>query len=391
MNLDYTDEQLENMTDDELKKLISDCRKYEKVCNVTQQAKKVLINSLYGSLGHPVGRYYDLRMAESITMGGQLSIKWISRKTNEYFNKLCNTEDVEYVIYCDTDSQYVCVENFVKMMADKKGVKVEDVEPIKWVDMLDKFAKNMVEPYIDECYRELKDYMNYFDHKLFMDREVIATRGFWTAKKRYALSVWDNEGKRKLDSHGNVVPKLKIMGIETRRSSTPPFASECLEKAIDIILTENETNLHAHVDKVKGEYPKQDYRKIAQVSSANNIEKNSDEFFNHKSGCPGHVKAAINYNKICDQLKSVSYVDPIRSGEKIQYAMLKVPNKYHIETIAWPSGDKIPDEFGINPEKDIDFVGMYCKHFQKPLGNICDAIGWKQESPANFSLDDLFG
>lgn len=388
MNLDYTDEQLHNMSDDELKQLISECRKYEKVSNVTQQAKKVLINSLYGSLGHPVGRYYDLRMAESITMGGQLAIKWISRKTNEYFNGICGTNDIDYVVYCDTDSQYVRADGVVEVLAKKKGVSVDDVPEIEWVDLLDKFAKTKVEPYIDDSYKELKEYMNYFDHKLFMDREVIASRGFWTGKKRYALSVWDNEGKRKIDSHGNVVPKLKIMGIETRRSSTPPFASTSLEKAIEIILTDTESNLHAHVDKVREEYPKQDYRLIAQVSSANNIEKNHDNF-TPLSGCPGHVKAAINYNKICHDLSaSGSYVDPIRSGEKIQYAMLKVPNKFHIETLAWPSGEKIPDEFGINPSKDIDYVGMYCKHFQKPLQNICDAIGWKQES--SVSLEDLF-
>ncbi|QAY01223.1 core DNA polymerase of replisome [Aeromonas phage ZPAH1] len=388
MNLDYTDEQLHNMSDDELKQLISDCRKYEKVCNVTQQAKKVLINSLYGSLGHPVGRYYDLRMAESITMGGQLAIKWISRKTNEYFNKLCGTSGIDYVVYCDTDSQYVRADGIVKLLAKKRGVEIGDVPVIEWVDLLDRFAKEKVEPYIDASYRELKDYMNYFDHKLFMDREVIATRGFWTKKKRYALSVWDNEGKRKIDEHGNVVPKLKIMGIETRRSSTPPFASEQLETAIDIILTQTETDLHNHVEKVRDEYSKQDYRRIAQVSSANNIEKNHENF-TPVSGCPGHVRAAINYNKICHDLtEKGSYVDPIRSGEKIQYAMLKVPNKFHIETIAWPSGDKIPEDFGIIPEKDIDFVGMYCKHFQKPLQAICDAVCWTQEKTT--SLEDLF-
>lgn len=546
MNLDYTDEQLESMTDEELEKLIKDCRAYEKMSNVIQQAKKVLINSLYGSLGHPAGRYYDLRMAESITIGGQLAIKWIARKTNEYLNTLCGTSNNDYVVYCDTDSvtgdtiievngvkqtiesyfdncdgelikkrendfvkivsgdfspsmskdfqieqkrvkhvmkhrvkkkmfkinvsgksvtvtedhsimirrggelisakpehivagdsviylsndgfysivddfevecigvvedwvydieiednhnffandilvhnsQYVSFENFVNMLAKRKGVDPDSVEFIKWVDLLDKFAKEKVEPYIDKSYRELRDYMNYYDHKLFMDREVIASKAFWTKKKRYAAMVWDNEGKRKLDKDGNVIPKLKIMGIETRRSSTPPFAAECLEKSIDIILSKEEKDLQAYVEVVREAYPKQDYLKIAQVSSANNIEKNHDHFV-PVSGCPGHVKAAINYNKICHELsKSGIEIDPIRSGEKIQYAMLKVPNIHHIEQIAWPSGGTIPPEFNIDPNKDIDYSGMYCKHFQNPLGKICDAIGWSQESVN--TLSDLF-
>lgn len=389
-DVNYPIEKLESMSDEQLKNYISDCRHYEKVSSVAQQAKKVLINSLYGSLGHPVGRYYDLRMAESITIGGQLAIKWISRKTNEFFDRLCGTDGYQYVVYCDTDSQYVCVENLVELMAKKKGINSDDLEPVKWVDFLDNFAKTKVEPYIDKCYVELKDYMNYYDHKLFMDREVIATKGFWTAKKRYALSVWDNEGKRKLDSHGNVVPKLKIMGIETRRSTTPPFASECLEKSIDIILETGSTerNLQDYVEKAKEDYRTQDYRLIAQVSSANNIEKNHDKF-QPVSGCPGHIKAAINYNRICAQLKENNiHVNPIRTGEKIQFVTLKVPNKYHAETLAWPSGDVIPEAFGLNPSKDIDYSEMYCKHFQKPLETICSAIGWKQERI--LSLDDLF-
>ncbi|AAR90917.1 gp43B core DNA polymerase of replisome [Aeromonas phage 65] len=388
MNLDYTDEQLESMTDSELEQLIVNCRKYEKVSNVNQQAKKVLINSLYGSLGHPVGRYYDLRMAESITMGGQLAIKWIARETNSYFDKLCGTNGHPYVIYCDTDSQYLCVDKFVQMMAEKKGIAVDDIPPIKWVDMLDKFAKERVEPYIDKSYQDLKNYMNYYDHKLFMDREVIATRGFWTKKKRYALSVWDNEGKRKLDKDGNVVPKLKIMGIETRRSSTPPHASVSLEKCIEIILTGKESELQEYVETVRDGYSKQDYRKIAQVSSVKSIDR-SHENFVPVSGCPGHVKAAINHNRIAAALSAQGkHVDPIRQGEKIQFLMLKVPNVYHAETLAWPSGDKIPEEFGLDLKKDIDYVGMYCKSFQKPLDTICTAIGWKQEKTV--SLEDLF-
>lgn len=379
-----TEEQLNALCDADLKELVVLARKEEKMQNVNQMARKVLINSLYGACGNQHFRYFDLRNAEAITMSGQLAIKWIMRKMNEFMNDKCGSTGVDYVVYGDTDSIYVNFEPFVALMAAKKGVKIEDIEPIRWVDFLDKYAKQVVEPYIDVSYRELADYTQMYEHKMFMDREIIADRAFWTAKKRYAANVWDSEGKRKYDEHGNVVPKLKIMGIETQRSSTPPFASKGLEKAIKLILTKDETALQEHVAEVKRQYPTQDYRQLASVSSANNIAKNHKNFV-PVSGCPGHIKATLVFNRVASKVG----VDPIQEGEKIQQVMLKEPNRLHAGVLAFPSGSDIPPEFGIDVNNTLDYMGMFEKNFLKPLDNICGAIGWESEKQAK--LDDLFG
>ena len=367
-----------------LSEVVAWCRFMEKLENVNQQARKVLINSLYGALGNQHFRYFDTRNAEAITVSGQLAIRWIMRKMNEYMNAVCNTNQIDYVVYGDTDSIYMTFETFVSQMAARKGIEVDSIEKIRWVDFLSKFAKEKCEPYIDQSYRELAEYTNAYDHQLFMDREIIADTFFITGKKRYAANVWDSEGKRKLDEHGKVVPKLKIMGIETQRSSTPVFAGKSLEKSIKLILTKGEAALQEHVAEVKAAYPTKDYREIASVSSANNIDKNHNNWVPVK-GCPGHIKGALAYNKFAEQKR----VDMIRSGEKIQIIMLKEPNQLHSPVLAFPSGEKIPDEFELDLNKYLDYTGMYGKHFLKPLENICEAIGWDTEKKT--SLTDLFG
>lgn len=381
----FNEENLRQLNDANLENVITLARKMEKMEGVNQQARKVLINSLYGALGNEHFRYFDLRNAEAITMSGQLAIQWIMRKINEFMNKTCGTTDVDYVVYGDTDSVYVRFDTFVELMAKKKGCAVEDIETIRWVNFLDKYSKDIVEPYIDKSYRELADYVNMYEHKMFMDREIIADRAFWTAKKRYAANVWDSEGKRKYDEHGNVVPKLKIMGIETQRSSTPPYASKMLEKSIKTILTKTETDLQELVAEVKANYSSIDYSQIASVSSANNLEQHHKNFEPIK-GCPGHVKGAIYFNKLAEKHGA----DPVQSGDKIQILNLKVPNPLgNVDRIAYPSGTKIPDEFGIDITKYIDYNTMLEKGYMKPLTNICEAIGWKPEKIA--TLDDIFG
>ena len=386
-NVLSSDSELNELSNSELSLLINKARAEEKLQNVLQMVRKVLLNSLYGALGNAHFRYFDTRNAEAITISGRLSIRWIERKVNEYLNKLLKTTDYDYICYIDTDSIYVCVEKLVQMMADKKGVKISDIETHRWIDALDKFASNNCEPFINDSYKELANYMNAYEQKMFMDREVIADRGFWTAKKRYALNVWDSEGKRKYDKDGNLVPKLKIMGLETQRSTTPPFASSSLEKSIKLILTTDEQTLQSFVSSVKSDYRKQPYNTVASVSSANNIEKYSTPDLHPIKGCMGHIKAALAFNRLT---LIHTNVPPIRSGEKIQMLMLKQPNIMHTDSIGFPSGTDFPPDFGIDLRKLVDYKSMYEKHYIKPLSAICDSIGWEYEKRASLlSMFDI--
>ena len=136
-------------------------------------------------------------------MSGQVSIRWIEMRMNGYLNKLLQTEGIDYVIASDTDSIYLnlgpLVTKFFSNISDDKT---------KIVGILDKICEDKLEPFIEQSYQNLADYVSAYEQKMFMKRENIADRGIWTAKKRYILNVWDSEGVRYED------PKLKIMGLE---------------------------------------------------------------------------------------------------------------------------------------------------------------------------------
>ena len=193
-------------------------------CDNMQMAKKIQLNSAYGALANPAFRWHKMDHAEAINLSGQLAIQWIEKKINNYMNQNFNTEGEDYVIAIDTDSAYVTFEK----MVDKPKPTSDNVQ------LLDQFVQKTMEPNIDRWYQELADYTNAYEQKMIMKREVIADKGVWTAKKHYALNVWDTEGQRHKE------PRRKIMGLESVKSSTPLVCRRAIEKSLDIMLNENE-------------------------------------------------------------------------------------------------------------------------------------------------------
>lgn len=223
---------------DKSAEVINNISKYDNL----QMAMKILLNSAYGAVGNPYFRYYDLRIAEAITISGQLSIRWIARKINEFMNKTLNTEGKDYVIAIDTDSNYIEFGDLVKK------VFPEGTDKTKIVDTLDMFIKEKFEPFLKESYDELAEYMNAFENKMVMEREVIADKGFWTVKKRYVLNVYDSEGVRYPE------PKLKVMGLESKRSSTPAICRDKLKEAYKLMVTKDESDIHDFISGFKKEW-----------------------------------------------------------------------------------------------------------------------------------------
>ena len=354
---------------------------------VAQWSRKILINGLYGATGNRYFRYYRIENALSTTAGAQLAIRWIERKLNEYMNKLVGTTNENYVIYIDTDSVYLMMKPLLEKLLSKKGKTIEELEPIKIVDLLDKIGESKIEKFIGESYQEMADYTNAYEQKMFMDREAIASRGFWTAKKRYALMVWDNEGKRKYDDEGNVKPVLKITGLETQKAGTPELVVPALKESYRIILTSDEQqDLVDHYNSFRTEYFKHDYIELSQVSGVNNITKYSDRGGYPIKGAPHNVKAALFYNRLADE----NGYPPIKDGEKIGMMYLKSPNPYGENKIAWPSGEALPKEFGVNMDMMVDKQTMFSKTFEEPLKSVCDATGWSYEKQSD-SLSDMWG
>jgi len=357
------------------KKMIEAKKQYEKTptvelskeiarCNNIQMAKKISLNSAYGAIGNEHFRYYRLANAEAITLSGQVSIRWIENKMNGYLNKLLSTEAVDYVIASDTDSIYLNLGPLVsKFFANKSGDKAAIVS------ILDKICQEKLEPFIECSYQELADYVSAYDQKMSMKRENIADRGIWTAKKRYILNVWDSEGVRYKE------PKMKIMGLETARSSTPAYFRDKLYAAFKIIIGKSNDELIDFINVVRAETRLRPYEEVAFPRGVNNLAKYRHPTEIYQKGSPIHVRGALLYNHYVKKHKVENKHPLIQEGEKIKFMYLKTPNPILENCISFFG--ELPKEFGL--EKYVDYQTQFEKSFLEPLKNVLQCIGWQHE------------
>ncbi len=330
-------------------------------CNNIQMAKKISLNSAYGAIGNEHFRYYRLANAEAITLSGQVSIRWIENKMNGYLNKLLSTDKVDYVIASDTDSIYLNLGPVVdKFFGSKSSDKARVVE------LLDKVCKDKLEPFIDASYQELASYVSAYDQKMIMKRENIADRGIWTAKKRYILNVWDSEGVRYKE------PKMKIMGLETARSSTPQYFRDKLYAAFKIIIGKTNDELITFVNAVRAETKERPYEEIAFPRGVNGLEKYRSRTDIYSKGTPIHVRGSLLYNHYLKKYGIEHKHQRIQEGEKIKYMYLRMPNPIHEDTISFFT--EIPKEFGL--DKYVDYQTQFEKSFLFPLEKVLDCVGW---------------
>ena len=337
-------------------------------CNNIQMARKIQLNSAYGAIGNEHFRYYKLEIAEAITLSGQLSIRWIEMKMNEYLNKLLSTKKEDYVIASDTDSIYL---NLGPLVNKFFGAKSGDKTAI--VGILDKICQEKLEPFIECSYQELSDYLAAYDQKMKMKRENIAERGIWTAKKRYILNVWDSEGVRYAE------PKMKIMGLETARSSTPAYFRDKLYQAFKIIITKTNDDIIEFIDEIKVDTREQNYLDIAFPRGVNGLDKYRNGTDIYAKGTPIHVRGALLYNHYVRRNKVENKYPVIQEGEKIKFLYLKTPNPIGENVISF--FQQLPKEF--NLEKYVDYQRQFEKSFFDPLRNVLESIGWQSEKRGN--------
>jgi DNA polymerase elongation subunit (family B) len=339
--------------------------------NNFQMARKIQLNSLYGALANQYFRYYDDKIAEGITLSGQFIIRETAKALDEYLNKVCGTEGEVYSFYSDTDSCYISLDKMVKKYYS--GLSKEKI-----VDVLDKIAEEKIEPAINKAMKKLADYTNAYEEKIFFKREAIADRGIWVAKKRYALNVWDNEGVRYDE------PKLKVMGLEIVRSSTPAPVRESLREAVKLCLTQDEAALQKFVEDNWQDFKSRKVEEIAFPRGCNNLTKYTSTADIYQKGTPIQVRGALLYNNILRENKLEMKYSLINEGDKIKFVYLKEPNTLGENVISFAS--KVPEEFDLH--KYIDYELMFEKAFIEPLNTNAQSIGWKTKAVA--TLEDLF-
>ncbi len=354
------------------KSLLKDISRYNNI----QMAKKISLNSAYGAIGNNWFRYFDLLVATAITTSGQLSIRWIEKALNVYLNKILETNEVDYVIASDTDSVYITFESLVSKVFG------ESPETSKVVEFLDKVAIDKLEPFINKSYKSLAELMGAYDQKMFMAREVIADKGIWTAKKRYILNVHDSEGVR------YKTPKLKIMGIEAVKSSTPAPCREKIKEAMDIIMNGDEKMLNTFIQEFREEFMTLSPEDISFPRSCNGVLRYSDSSSLYKKGTPMHVKGALLYNHLISEKKLEGKYPPIQEGDKIRFLNMKQPNIYQSSAFSFITS--FPKELDISDR--IDYDVQFTKSFVEPLKFITEKMNWLIDNSygTQGSLEDFF-
>jgi len=340
-------------------------------CNNIQMARKIQLNSAYGAIGNQYFRYYKLANAEAITLSGQVSIRWIENKMNQKINEILKTEDVDYVIASDTDSIYLNLGPLVDAVYEGREKTNQSV-----VAFLNKVCENKFEPFIESSYETLASYINAYDQKMFMKRENIAERGIWTAKKRYILNVWDSEGVRYDE------PKLKMMGIEAVKSSTPAPCRTMIKDGLKLMMNGTEEDVIKFIDECRVKFKSLPPEDIAFPRTCSNVKKYYNYTDIYSKGTPIHARGALLFNYYIKKNKLDKKYSLIGNGEKIKFLYLKKPNIIRENVISFIQD--FPTELGL--DKYIDYDLQFEKSFVEPLKAVLDAIGWNVEKTVNLEL-----
>ena len=292
-----------------------------------QLVRKIQLNSAYGAIGNQYFRYFDV-VAEGSPLSGQLSIRWIINHLNEFLNNTLETTDEDYIVASDTDSVYLTLDGL------SASFFLDETDTTKIVDFLDKSSQKILQPFIDKKYKELADLMNAYDNKMVMERECIADKGIWTAKKRYMLNVFDSEGIR------YETPKMKIMGIETTRSSTPQIVRDALKKAIRIMMSGDEDELIEFVANFRRDFMSQPVENIAFPELQNNMDNYKDPTILEEVNPHRSKKIGLVYNHFVNEWDLGAKYVKIQEGDKVKFVSLKEQNPFGCNVISFPASSQ---------------------------------------------------
>lgn len=318
---------------------------------------KYILNGGYGALANIHNRWFSPDVAESITLSGQMAVKWVESNVNRVLNEQLGTDGVDYIVAIDTDSIYVKLDTLVERRFGK------DYDDEEVVDFLEKFSdvmQGIIQEALDNLYRST----NAYEPKLHMALEAIGP-AIWIAKKRYIMSLPSFKKIRQYP------PKIKMQGIDAVRSSTPKIVRDYIKDAIPMLINGNATEIKQYVDEKRKDFTGRPYEEVAFPRSANNLDKYADPFKIYKPATPIAVRGALLYNHMIKSKGMEKELPLLRSGDKLRYCYMTLPNPLMEDVFA--TQDLLPAEFEM--DEYIDYSKQFEKSFMSPIQKIVDAIG----------------
>lgn len=337
--------------------------------NETQQtAVKILLNSLYGAMANKYFRYYDPQVAEGVTLTGQCVIQWAEKAVNEEIQKfLGEDKSRDRVIAIDTDSVYITAKDVV-----------DKFKPKNPVNFLDEFGNRVIEPALNRAFERFAEMSNAYTNRMVMKREAIADRGIWTAKKRYILNVHNNEGVQYAE------PKIKMMGIEAIKSSTPQLNRTAMKEIFKVIMTGSEEKTQEAIALFKEHFLNSRPEEIASPRKVSDVIKWRNRETIYDKGTPMHVRASLLFNHHVKKNGIDNNYELIYNGDNMKYIYMMTPNSIRENIFGFK--DAFPHELKL--EKYIDYELQFQKTFIEPINMILKTLNWTDEKVV--SLQDFF-
>lgn len=336
-----------------------------------QNAKKLCLNSCYGAFGSRYFRFYDIRIAEAITLDGQLANRWTADRLNTFVSSITGKEK-DIILAMDTDSAIFTVQDIVEKVCPKDYTEEQKVKFIV------KLILKKIQPEVDKICDELMDYTNAHKKAISYKLEKICSSGIFVAKKRYALNVFYNEGVMYSS------PKIKVTGLEVVKSSSPAVVRDSLKECIKLILAEKREEMMDYINTFKKEFYSLPVEKISFPRGVNGLDKYYDPSMIYGPKTPMHVRGSLLFNHYLEEYGLDAMYEQIKEGDKMKYCYLKLPNPIKEDVIAFP--DKLPKDLELHSY--IDYETMWNKAFVEPLTKIVNLIGWDLE-PKN-RIDDFY-
>ena len=374
--LEYTEEQLNAMSGEELKALLHEAEDAEGLWDTKQMTEKIMINSLYGALANKWFPLFNEHMAAAITGNGRYFIQKSANYIEEALQKLL-PQQKPYIVYGDTDSYYYHIEPFMeKYQKENPGLSINE-----YVDWADAFEKKVIQPVIAKSIEDFADELNAYNReKIGCEREIISDVAVFTAKKKYYARVRDSEGTRFPED----AAYTKVMGLEIVKSSTPIWSQKHLKEAIPHILDKDENDLRNWLHDIKQEFIKAPLTDISSVSGVKNVKYNSNDL--DKNGKPKSInigtKAAQAANEYIEKNGLQSKYSPIQNGDKTKRLFLQEPNPFGTNIVAYTNDHFVDEVYDY-----VDYDTQFEKNFLKPLEIMVQPMGWDLEKETA-SLDD---